>query len=39
MVVLMVVRLLDEERFLVVHLAGYDAYRRATRFRLVPGLW
>jgi protein-S-isoprenylcysteine O-methyltransferase Ste14 len=39
MVVLMVVRLLDEERFLVVHLAGYDDYRRATRFRLVPGLW
>lgn len=34
-----VVRLLEEERFLAAHLAGYDDYRRAVRFRLVPGLW
>jgi protein-S-isoprenylcysteine O-methyltransferase Ste14 len=32
-------RLLDEERFLVRDLAGYDAYRRATRYRLVPMVW
>jgi protein-S-isoprenylcysteine O-methyltransferase Ste14 len=34
-----VIRLLDEERFLIVHLAGYDAYRRRVRFRLIPGVW
>jgi len=35
----MVVRLLDEERYLTVHLPGYDAYRAALRWRLVPGVW
>ena len=34
-----VVRLLDEERFLVLNLPGYARYRRARRFRLVPGIW
>jgi protein-S-isoprenylcysteine O-methyltransferase Ste14 len=34
-----VVRLLDEERYLSVHLAGYEEYRRRVRHRLVPGLW
>ena len=34
-----VIRLLDEERFLIVHLAGYDTYRRRVRFRLIPGVW
>ena len=34
-----VVRLLDEERFLAVNLPGYAEYMRATRFRLVPGIW
>jgi protein-S-isoprenylcysteine O-methyltransferase Ste14 len=32
-------RLLDEERFLVGHLAGYAAYRRKTRHRLIPYVW
>jgi protein-S-isoprenylcysteine O-methyltransferase Ste14 len=32
-------RLLDEERFLSKELPGYEAYRRRTRFRLVPGVW
>jgi protein-S-isoprenylcysteine O-methyltransferase Ste14 len=32
-------RLLDEERFLEVRLAGYTAYRQKTRHRLVPGVW
>jgi protein-S-isoprenylcysteine O-methyltransferase Ste14 len=32
-------RLLDEERFLGSHLAGYDAYRERTRYRLIPHVW
>jgi protein-S-isoprenylcysteine O-methyltransferase Ste14 len=32
-------RLLAEERFLVEHLAGYAAYCRAVRWRLLPHVW
>ncbi len=32
-------RLLDEERLLVGHLAGYATYRQRTRWRLIPGIW
>lgn len=35
----MIVRLLDEERYLSLHLPGYDAYRAAVHWRLVPGVW
>jgi protein-S-isoprenylcysteine O-methyltransferase Ste14 len=34
-----VVRLLEEERFLLEHLAGYDDYCRHVRNRLIPYLW
>jgi protein-S-isoprenylcysteine O-methyltransferase Ste14 len=34
-----VVRLIDEERFLSRNLTGYTAYRRQVRYRLVPGIW
>ena len=34
-----VVRLLDEERFLVKNLSGYAEYCQRVRWRLVPGLW
>ena len=34
-----VVRLLDEERFLVLNLPGYARYFRQTRYRLIPGIW
>jgi len=34
-----VIRLLDEERFLLEHLAGYDDYCRHVRYRLIPYLW
>jgi protein-S-isoprenylcysteine O-methyltransferase Ste14 len=34
-----VIRLLDEERYLTRHLSGYSAYRDRVRFRLVPGIW
>jgi protein-S-isoprenylcysteine O-methyltransferase Ste14 len=39
MLVTIVVRLLDEERVLAKELPGYDAYRRRTKYRLVPGVW
>jgi protein-S-isoprenylcysteine O-methyltransferase Ste14 len=32
-------RLVDEERFLLRNLPGYDAYCRQTRYRIVPGVW
>jgi protein-S-isoprenylcysteine O-methyltransferase Ste14 len=39
MIVLLVVRLLAEERFLVGRLEGYREYLARVRFRLVPGIW
>ena len=33
------VRLLDEERFLLEHLMGYDDNCRQVRYRLIPYLW
>ncbi len=36
---ILVWRLLDEERYLVSHLPGYEAYRRRTRHRLIPHVW
>lgn len=33
------VRLIDEERFLLTNLPGYDGYRQQVRYRLIPGLW
>jgi protein-S-isoprenylcysteine O-methyltransferase Ste14 len=32
-------RLIDEERFLMDHLAGYATYLQGTRWRLIPGIW
>jgi protein-S-isoprenylcysteine O-methyltransferase Ste14 len=32
-------RLLDEEAFLTEQLPGYAAYRRQTRYRLIPHVW
>jgi protein-S-isoprenylcysteine O-methyltransferase Ste14 len=36
---MIVVRLLDEERYLAKNLPGYEEYRRRVRWRLVPGVW
>jgi protein-S-isoprenylcysteine O-methyltransferase Ste14 len=36
---LIVVRLLDEERFLAEQLRGYREYMAQTRSRLIPGVW
>jgi protein-S-isoprenylcysteine O-methyltransferase Ste14 len=38
-IAIIVCRLLDEERFLMTHLAGYTAYREKTRYRLIPRVW
>jgi protein-S-isoprenylcysteine O-methyltransferase Ste14 len=35
----LIVRLLDEERYLSANLPGYDAYRREVRYRLIPQVW
>lgn len=32
-------RLVEEERYLSGHLAGYDDYRHRTRYRLIPYVW
>jgi protein-S-isoprenylcysteine O-methyltransferase Ste14 len=37
--VALVARLLDEEQYLSAHLPGYDRYRRAVRYRLIPFVW
>lgn len=36
---LLVVRILAEERFLAERLGGYTEYLKATRARLIPGVW
>jgi protein-S-isoprenylcysteine O-methyltransferase Ste14 len=36
---LVVVRILDEEKLLTRELAGYDDYRRRVRYRLIPFVW
>jgi protein-S-isoprenylcysteine O-methyltransferase Ste14 len=36
---LLVARILDEERALSGELAGYDNYRRAVPYRLIPLVW
>jgi protein-S-isoprenylcysteine O-methyltransferase Ste14 len=35
----LVARLIDEERYLVRNLDGYEAYRAQTRHRLIPGIY
>ncbi len=34
-----VIRLLDEERYLSANLPGYDAYRAKVKYRLIPLIW
>jgi protein-S-isoprenylcysteine O-methyltransferase Ste14 len=36
---MIVVRLLDEEKYLAVRLPGYEDYRRRVRWRLIPFVW
>jgi protein-S-isoprenylcysteine O-methyltransferase Ste14 len=39
MIMIIIYRLLDEEKFLSKNLAGYEAYCQKTRYRLIPGIW
>ena len=39
MVIVLVARLLDEEKFLAKNLAGYSEYQSRVRSRLVPMIW
>jgi protein-S-isoprenylcysteine O-methyltransferase Ste14 len=39
LVAVIVLRLLDEERFLDANLRGYTDYRARVRWRLVPRVW
>ena len=36
---LMVVRILDEEKLLSAELAGYEAYKRKVKYRMIPFIW
>jgi protein-S-isoprenylcysteine O-methyltransferase Ste14 len=38
-ILIIIVRLLDEEKFLSANLSGYEAYRQKVRYRLVPYVW
>jgi protein-S-isoprenylcysteine O-methyltransferase Ste14 len=38
-ILVIIVRLLDEEKFLSANLSGYEAYRQKVRYRLLPYLW
>ena len=36
---LMVVRILDEEKLLTAELAGYEEYKRKVKYRMIPFIW
>jgi len=38
-VVILVLRILNEEKVLARELPGYREYMQKTRYRLIPGLW
>jgi len=39
LILVVAVRLLEEEKFLRANLSGYEAYRQKVRYRLVPFIW
>ena len=39
MIIIIIYRLLDEEKFLSKNLDGYESYCRKTHFRLIPRIW
>jgi protein-S-isoprenylcysteine O-methyltransferase Ste14 len=39
MLLVLVMRLLAEEKFLATNLPGYAEYCRRVRYRLVPAIW
>lgn len=38
-ILVIVIRLLAEEKFLAANLGGYEAYRQKVRYRLIPFVW
>jgi protein-S-isoprenylcysteine O-methyltransferase Ste14 len=38
-IIVVAVRLQEEEKFLAANLSGYEAYRQQVRYRLVPFIW
>jgi len=38
-ILVIVVRLLEEEKFLRANLSGYEEYRQQVRYRLIPYIW
>jgi protein-S-isoprenylcysteine O-methyltransferase Ste14 len=38
-ILVIIVRLLDEEKFLSANLSGYEAYRQKVHYRLLPFVW
>ena len=39
LIVVVAIRLFDEEKYLAINLSGYEAYRQTVRYRLVPFIW
>lgn len=39
LILVVVVRLLDEEKFLLKNLSGYEEYRQKVHYRLIPYIW
>lgn len=37
--ILMVVRILDEEKLLTAELSGYEEYKRKVKYRMIPFIW
>ena len=37
--VLMIVRILDEEKLLTAELSGYEEYKRKVKYRMIPFIW
>jgi len=39
LILVVAIRLVEEEKFLAANLAGYEAYRQKVRYRLIPMIW
>ena len=39
LIIVLAARLLEEEKYLVTNLSGYEAYRQKVHYRLVPFIW
>jgi protein-S-isoprenylcysteine O-methyltransferase Ste14 len=38
-IITIILRLLDEEKYLLINLPGYKEYMENVMFRLIPGIW